>query len=71
MIRRSRLRMLRHTFGFSQAQIAAYAGVSTFFISLLETGKVRPGNEVREALARLFDVDPAWLFEEGGNRDVK
>jgi len=71
MMRRSRLRMLRQAFGFSQAQIATCSGVSTFFVSLLETGKARPGEQVREALAKLFNVDPSWLFDEGGNRDAK
>ncbi len=59
---KSQLRALRLSLGYSQAFVAARAGVSQFYISQLETGQRRPGRQVAEALAHLFSVDAGWLF---------
>jgi transcriptional regulator with XRE-family HTH domain len=45
----------RLSMGFNQAELAAAAGISRTALSLMETGRLRPSSETRDALDRALD----------------
>lgn len=57
-----RLRLARHFWGLSQADLGERVGVSRQFIHQLETGKP-PSNDMLLALADALDVYPGFFFE--------
>ena len=58
--------LLQQQYGGNQRRMAAAAGVSQALISLVVTGRQRPGRQLLEALSRLPGVDPAWVLRGVG-----
>lgn len=58
------LRKQRHAKGLSQEQLGFETGLSTVFISFLETGKRQPTLTTMALLARALDVNLVDLLNE-------
>lgn len=61
----SRLHVFRSGRGWTQAQLAAEAGVSRQTINSIETGRFEPSLSLALKLARLFEVPVESLFGLG------
>jgi transcriptional regulator with XRE-family HTH domain len=57
-----RMRRLRSRTGLTQAELATAAGLSTSYVSLIESGRRAPGPEAQIRLARVLQVTPAELL---------
>lgn len=55
----SRVRKLR---GFTQAKLAQGVGITTQYVSLLETGRRTPSNDQLQKIAEVLDFPVAWLW---------
>lgn len=53
--------MVRSEFGLSQSQLAKELGVSTIYISKIETGQKKASKQFLSRLAEYVDVHPATL----------
>ncbi len=53
--------LLEMQYAGNQRRLASAAGVSQALISMVVTGRQRPGRQLLEALGRLPGVDPAWV----------
>ena len=62
----NRLRVLRAERAWSQADLAARAGVSRQTINAIETGKYDPSLPLAFTLARLFGQPIEQIFSENG-----
>ena len=62
----NRLRVLRAERNWSQADLAAQAGVSRQTINAIETGKYDPSLPLAFRLARLFEKPIEEIFSEDG-----
>lgn len=56
------LKVLRHRWGYSQAQLAEHGGVSVSYVGELEVGVKWPSAEILERLAKALHVQPYQLF---------
>jgi XRE family transcriptional regulator, regulator of sulfur utilization len=61
-----RLRQLRCSKGWSQEQLAAYAGISRGTANEVESGKTNASARVLEGLADALDVEVGDLFKRAG-----
>lgn len=59
-----RLRLLRHDGRLLQSEVAGWAGLSSAFLSMIETGQRRPSMEVLERLATALGVGVDELLRE-------
>jgi len=59
----ARLREVRKQVGYTQAQLAENAGVSTKYVGAIEGGKENPTIEVVARLSRALGLRPAELLE--------
>ena len=67
-----RLRLLRHTKGLSQGQVAMKIGADSQRISKYERGLLYPTTELALKLVDLFDVSMDYLFRDGeAKKDFK
>jgi len=64
---KNRLRDLRTSRGWSQAELGARAGVSRQAIIAIETGKFDPSLPLAFKLARLFDLSIEDIFDATGD----
>jgi len=62
---RNRLRLLRATRGWSQAQLAERLGVSRQTVNAIETGKYDPSLPLAFAIGRVFGETLEAIFEPG------
>lgn len=58
-----RVRQVRRRLGLSQAEFAAYAGISEASVSNAESGRESVGRAMYGRLARALRVDEQWLLE--------
>ena len=63
---KNRLRDLRTTRGWSQAELGVRAGVSRQAIIAIETGRFDPSLPLAFALARIFNVTIEEIFDPDG-----
>jgi len=63
----NRLRDLRASKGWSQAELGTRVGVSRQAIIAIETGKFDPSLPLAFKLARLFDLTIEDIFDATGN----
>lgn len=67
-----RLRQLRKEKGLTLKQVADAIGTSIGTIGDLESGKAKnPRGDTLLALAKLFNVSPAWLQTGKGDREMR
>ncbi len=59
-----RVQALRHQRGWTQAQLAAAAGIDRSFLATIESGKRNAGVAVVYRIARGLRVSPAALFAD-------
>ena len=59
------IRRLRQAKGWTQGQLAVYAGSSQPTVNLIETGKRNPSAMTLQKLARALEVEVADLFPKG------
>jgi putative transcriptional regulator len=64
---KNRLRDLRTSRGWSQAELGSRAGVSRQAIIAIETGKFDPSLPLAFKLARLFDLSIEDIFDATGD----
>ena len=64
---KNRLRDLRTTRGWSQAELGVRVGVSRQAIIAIETGRFDPSLPLAFALARIFNVTIEEIFDPDGN----
>lgn len=62
------IKRLRQAKGWTQGQLAVYAGSSQPTVNLIETGKRNPSAATLEKLARALEVEVADLFPKGARR---
>ena len=62
MITRQQIKVARFRAGLTQQQLASRAGVSENTISRVETGRIRPSNDLLEALRRCLCLPKVDLF---------
>ena len=53
---------LRQLRGYTQKQVAECTELSTDYISLIECGKRRPSDKVKNKLAKLYNVTEVDIF---------
>lgn len=64
-----KLRMLRESYGMTQAELARSAGVTAGLIGQIEQGKVHPSLKTLEKLALATGVSPCYFLLESGAVD--
>jgi len=62
---KNRLKVLRAERGWTQAELAAYLGVSRNSVNAIENGKFDPSLPLAFRIARLFELAIEEVFEEG------
>lgn len=65
-----RIRSLRLAKGYTLKQLATLAGLSTSFVSMLETGKTGVAASRLQAIAEVFGLATADLLPEAGSQNI-
>ena len=59
-----KIKLLRHEKGWSQADLAKFAGISIPTIKLYETNKTSPTVSILKKLSKAFNIDMAILLND-------